>query len=137
MNKLKSYIVACITNQKSAWRVLYESIEQARLRSSGLRVIVCPNLIRKESSFEITQDFLSKLQHAAESSCREHGINLQIDTIDYGHNDVSSVPGLIDEGDTELLIMTDPPVKNKLFDLFIDKTKKLIRACHCSVMIIR
>ena len=137
MNKLKSYIVACITSQKSAWRVLFEAIEQAHVRSTGLRIVVCPNLIRQECSYDVTQDFLAKLQHAAENKCLEYGINLQIDTIDYGSDDVSSVPEIVDEGDTELLVMTDPPVKNKLFDRIFDKTKKLIRACNCSVLIIR
>ncbi|MGD9682461.1 MAG: hypothetical protein AB7W16_14845 [Candidatus Obscuribacterales bacterium] len=130
-------VVACITDQKTAWKVLFESAEQARARCLTLRLIICQYLVSRSSSPEETRSFMTKLKHAAESTSREAGIDVLIDTLDVGQKEVPLVSSILEESGTQLLVLTDSLPQNKLMRMLSRRVDPLVRSCKCSVMLVR
>lgn len=133
----KGCVVACITDQKTAWRVLFEAAEQARARSLTLRLIICQYLVSKSSSPEETRSFMIKLKHAAESTSSDAGIEVFIDTLDVGQKEFFLVNSILEESRTRLLVLTDSIPQNKLIRKLTRRVDPLVRSCKCSVMLVR
>ena len=130
-------IAACITDQKSAWSVLNESMVLAREMCSELRLIICQSIIGNECSPEATRNFVEKLQHAARRSCDESGVKVSIETLDCGSREASRVKKIIAESSIELLVLTDSLPSNRLARLLTRKAENIARSCSCSVLLVR
>lgn len=130
-------VVACITNPNQAWRLLNEATEQACYRGAALNLVICRSFVSANMSSEETTHLLSKLNHAAENTCRENGIELTINTFDCGPKETTMVEGLVKDPKTALLILTDVLPKSVLARWLPRKMETLARRLSCSVMLLR
>ncbi|MBX3076915.1 hypothetical protein KF913_23600 [Candidatus Obscuribacterales bacterium] len=129
-------VIACITQFKSAWRLLSEAVEQAEMRGAVLRIIVCHNLISSGSREDFTH-FFRKFRHAAYQTCREHDIRLIIETLDCGSREASEVERLMQEQKTDLLILSDAPPDTVLARWLPARTERLKKTQVCPVLLVR
>jgi len=129
-------VVACITQLKTAWRLLTEAVEQARVRGAVLRIIVCHNLIRSESRDDFSH-FFRKFRHAAYQSCKEQDIRLIIEMLDCGNREPLEVEKMMCEHKTDLLILSDAQPQMTLARWLPTRTERLKKTNLCPVLLVR
>jgi DNA-binding LacI/PurR family transcriptional regulator len=129
-------VVACITQFKSAWRLLTEAVEQASLRGAVLRIIVCHNLIRSGSKEDFTH-FFRKFRHAAYQTCKDHDLRLIIETLDCGSREATEVERMMQEQKTDLLILSDSLPETALARWLPTRTERLKKTNLCPVLLVR
>ncbi|HMP51341.1 MAG TPA: universal stress protein [Candidatus Melainabacteria bacterium] len=134
---IKQKIVACITDERSAWKVLQEATMLAGEQCLGLRLIICQGIPGKESGPEAARSFIDKIRHAAEHGCRESGVNVIIETLDCGAREAARVKKIIEESGIELLVLTDSLPNNRFARLLSRKAEEIARGCNCSVLLVR
>lgn len=137
MNRTSGPIAACITDQKSAWTVLNESLTLAREMCSELRLIICQDILGKTCTPEATQNFIEKLKNAARNSSEETGVMVVIETLEEGKGEASRVKSIIADSGVELLVLTDSLPNNKLARFLTRKAENIARSCSCSVLFVR
>lgn len=129
-------VVACITQYKSAWRLLDEAVEQAQLRHASLRVVVCHNLMRAGAKEDFTH-FFRKFRHAAYQACKDHGLHLIIETLDCGNREATEVEKLMTEHKTDLLVISDSTPETAIARWLPQKTERLKKTSLCPVLLVR